>query len=152
MLLLKQAFLYLPIQYMRTLHRIIWEQTKMYLAGGLRGLSGLSHAQAPYNTERIDDELYKTNEEKWKLGVYQQSDKERESMKDWLYLVDNDPLEMTRELVHLSGGDIALIVCGDHNPGGRVEEGAFGTEEELFHRTDLKRFTDKMRTLSLIHI
>ena len=117
----------------------------MYLAGGLRGLNGLSHPQAPLNTEQVDDEFFKRSEEKWKIGEYQQSQKERESMKDWLYLVDNDPLEMTRELSRISGKDIALIICGEDKPGGRVEEGGFGTEEELFHRTDLKRFTDKMR-------
>ena len=42
MLLMKKTYQRLPIQYMRLLHRIIWEQTKMYLAGGLRGLNGLS--------------------------------------------------------------------------------------------------------------
>ena len=113
MFLIKQAYVYLPIQYMRPLHCIIWEQTKMYLAGGLRGLNGLSHPQAPQNTEQVDDEFFKRSEDRWKIGEYQQSQTEKDSIKDWLYLVDNDPLEMTRELNRLTGKDIGLIICGE---------------------------------------
>ena len=143
--MMKKTYNHLPIRYMRMLHCIIWEQTKTYLSGGIRGLNGLAHPLAPQNTEQIGDEFFKRYEDRWKIGECRQSQKEKDSLKDWLYLVDNDPLEMIRELNRLTGKDIALTICGEEKPGGRVEEGGFGTEEELFHRTDLKRFTDKMR-------
>ena len=146
--LLRCIYHHLPVRYMRMLHDIIWEQTKNYLAGGHRGLNGLSHPLSPQNYER-GEEFFKEEEDRWKMGVCIQIQAARDSLKEWLYLVDNDPLDMVRELRRASGQEIALIICGDEKPGGHVEEGGFCTEEELFHRTDLKRFTDKMRISSM---
>ena len=51
MYLMQYSYNHLPIRYTGMLHDIIWEQTKNYLAGGHRGLNGLSHPLSPQNNE-----------------------------------------------------------------------------------------------------
>ena len=57
--LMQNTYNHLPIRYTRMLHCIIWEQTKTYLSGGLRGLNGLSHPLAPQNTEKVGEEFFR---------------------------------------------------------------------------------------------
>ena len=76
---LRCTYNHLPIRYTRMLHDIIWEQTNNYLAGGLRGLNGLSHPLAPQNIER--EEFFKREEDRWKMGECIQNQEAKDSLK-----------------------------------------------------------------------
>ena len=69
--------------------------------------------------------FFKREEDRWKMGECIQNQEAKDSLKEWLYLVDNDPLDTMRELSRVTGQEIALIICGDDKPGGHVEDGGF---------------------------